>query len=232
MPAAKVSKKKVVKKTPVKSEINDSEIYASSAKGFSLNSLLKPEQLRKNKLIYLAIVIIIIALIASYKKGLFIAATVNGAPITNLEVLKREDEQFHQTTVEKLIEEKLILGEAQKKGVKVTEAEIDAKIADIEKQVGGAAALDSLLTQQGQTRTGIRTQIKISLSLEKMYQNEASVSAEEITKFIEENKEQLQSSTPAEMTKEATDYLRSQKLNQVFSQKFQEIKKAANIQIF
>jgi len=232
MPAAKTTKKKVVRKTPVKNVSESSEIYSASTTGFSLSSLTNPDQLKKNKLIYLAVAIVIIALIVSYKKGLLIAATVNGSPITNLEVLMRENEQFHQTTVEKLVEEKLILGEAKKKGVTVSEKDIDAKIADIEKQVGGASALDSLLTQQGQTRTGIRGQIKISLSLEKMYINEASVSAEEVTQFIEQNKEQMQSSEPAEMTKEATDYLKSQKLNQIFSTKFAEIKKAASIQIF
>ncbi|MFA5932697.1 MAG: SurA N-terminal domain-containing protein [Microgenomates group bacterium] len=232
MPTAKTTKKKTVRKTPIKSEITDKEIYASAATGFSLKSLISPTQMKKNKLIYLAIAIIIIALIISYKKGVLVAATVNGSPITTLEVLQREDAQFRKQTVDQLVQEKLILGEAKRKGVKVTDAEIDAKIVEIEKQVGGASAFESLLEQQGQTRKGVREQIKISLSLEKMYASEASVSADEISKFIEQNKEQMQASEPAELTKEATDYIKSQKLNQIFSQKFAEIKKAASIQIF
>lgn len=232
MPTAKVIKKKVVRRKPVQNEIMETESYSASTSGASILSSDKITQLKKNKFALIGIAIIAIALIVSYKKGWLIAAKVNGSPITNLEVLMRENEQFHQQTVDKLVEEKLILSEANKKGVKVTEKEIDAKIADIEKQVGGADALDSLLSQQGQTRSSVRGQIKISLSLEKMYANEASVSADEVTKFIEQNKEQMQSSEPAAMTKEATDYIKSQKLNQIFSQKFAEIKKAANIQIF
>ncbi len=197
-----------------------------------MNPLSKLNRLKGNKFIYLAIAIIALALLISYKKSWFIAATVNGIPISNFEVLSRENSQFRQQMIDQIINEKLILSEASKKGVKVSEQDIDAKIAEIEKQVGGASAFDSLLAQQGETRTGVRDQVRLTLSLEGMYASEASVSAEEVTKFIEQNKDSLQSSTPAEMTKEATDILKSQKLNQIYSQKFQEIKKAANIQTF
>lgn len=229
MPSIKArGETKKAKKTTVKPV----EEYSSSVSSISANPLARLTSLKGNKFVYLAIVIIGIALLVSYKKSWFIAATVNGSPISNFELLSREDNQFRKQMLDQMITEKLILSEAGKKGVKITAPEIDAKISEIEKQVGGASAFDSLLTQQGQTRTGVRDQVKITLSLEKMYANEASVSAEEVTQFIEQNKEQMQSSTSAELTKEANDILKSQKLNQIYSQKFQEIKKAANIQIF
>lgn len=230
MPTAKSPKRKVVRKTTASETVN-SEVFESTG-AISASSLTKVDQLKKNKYLLIVVAIIALALIISYKKGLLIAATVNGSPITTLEVLQREDSQFRKQTVDAIVQEKLILGEANKKSAKVTEAEINTKIADIEKQVGGASALDSLLSQQGQTRASVRDQIKISLLLEKMYASEASVSAEEVTQFIEQNKAQMQSSEPAALTKEATDYIKSQKLNQIFSTKFAEIKKAASIQIF
>lgn len=237
MPNAKLKTKsqraKVTKpKTTVQSEGQDIEGEPIISSSVSTSPLAKLSGMKGNKFIYLAIIIIVLALLISYKKSWFIAATVNGSPISNFAVLNEENNQYRKQTIDQLVNEKLILSEANKKGVKVSEKDIDTKIAEIEKQVGGASALDSLLAQQGQTRIGIRGQIKITLSLEKMYESESSVSADEVTKFIEQNKNQLQSSTPAEMTKEATDALKSQKLNQIFSQKFQEIKKAANIQIF
>lgn len=230
---SKSQKPKTTKTKPaIIDEIEDLKEYPSSTSSISMNPLSQLNRLKGNKFVYLAIVIIVLALLISYKKSWFIAATVNGSPISNFEVLSREDSQFRKQMLDQIINEKLILSEAGKKGIKVSEQDIDTKISSIEKQVGGASALDSLLAQQGETRIGVRNQIRITLSLEKMYLNEASVSAEEVTKFIEQNKEQMQSSAPAELTKEATDILRSQKLNQVYSQKFQEIKKAANIQIF
>lgn len=231
MPITK-TKNKIQKPRTTRVKPAVAEEYSSYVNSSSTNPLVQLKRLKDNKFVYLAIVIIVLALLISYKKSWFIAATVNGAPISNFELLSREDSQFRKQMLDQMINEKLILSEAGKKGIKVSEQDIDAKIADIEKQVGGANAFDSLLAQQGETRTGVRNQIRITLSLEKMYTNEALVSAEEVTKFIEQNKDQMQSSQPAELTKEATDILKSQKLNQIYNQKFQEIKKAANIQIF
>lgn len=229
MPNTKLKGKSPRARVTKEKNIEEESIVTSSV---SINPLAKLRNIKGNKFIYLAIVIVVLALLISYKKSWFIAATVNGSPISNFAVLSEENNQYRKQTIDQMVNEKLILSEANKKGVRVSEKDIDTKIAEVEKQVGGASAFDSLLAQQGQTRIGIRGQIKITLSLEKMYENEASVSAEEVTQFIGQNKEQMQSSTPAELTKEATDILKSQKLNQVFSQKFQEIKKAANIQIF
>lgn len=187
---------------------------------------------RQGKFVIFAAVIILLAILVSYKKSWFVAAVVNNSPISNFEVLRQENSQYRKQVLDTLINEKLVLDAANKKGVKVSEKDINDKIAEIEKQVGGAAALDNLLTQQGQTRNSIRNEIKVTLALEKMYGPEITVTSDEVSKFIEQNKEQMQSSTPAELTKEANDILKSQKQNQIFSQKFQEIKKAANIQIF
>lgn len=230
---SKVQKPKTSRvKSVIVDKTKDLNEYISSSSLISMNPLPHLNRLRGNKFVYLAIAIIILALLIAYKKSWFVAATVNGSPVSNFELLSRENSQFRKQMLDQMINEKLILSEAGKKGVKVSEQDINTKISDIEKQVGGASALDSLLAQQGETRTGVRDQIRLTLSLEGMYASEASVSAEEVTQFIEQNKDQMQSSQPAEMTKEATDIIKSQKLNQIFSQKFQEIKKAANIQIF
>lgn len=223
------SKKKVTRRKSAVSEMIDADSYSVSTNSPSSSKI---EKFKKNKFVLIGIAVIIIALILAYKKGLLVAATVNGSPITTLEVLQREDAQLHKQMVDQIITERLILGEATKKNIKISSQEIDTEIVGIEKQVGGADALNSLLTQQGQTRADLIKNVTIKLSLEKLYSNEASVSAEDIAKFIEQNKEQMQSSDEAGLAKEATDYLKSQKLNQVFTQKLQELKTAANIKIF
>lgn len=203
-----------------------------SASSLSMTPLDHFNKYKTNKFVYLAILIIIVALLISYKKSWFVAAVVNGSPISNFEVLSQEDSQFRKQVLDQLINERLILNEAKKKGININEKDIDNKIAEIEKQYGDPTAFDSVLAQEGLTKKSIRNQIKISLALEKMYGPEITVTSDEIAKFIEQNKDQMQSSTSAELEKEATDILKSQKQNQVFSQKFQEIKKSANIQTF
>lgn len=205
--------------------------------GGQLNNFLnkisgKIEKYKSSKKIYILLVVAGLLILAIYNKSLFIAATVNGSPITNLELQLKLNAQFREQTLNQLVNEKIIMSEAAKNNALPTQSEIDTKIVDLEKSVGGKETLDSLLAQQGQTRIGLRDQVLVQLAISKLYDKEASVSAAEVTEFIESNKEQLRASDSAGMTKEATDAIKQQKLSQIFSQKFQELRQKANIQIF
>lgn len=187
---------------------------------------------KKSKKSYLIILILGILLLTVYKKGWFIAAVVNGTPVTNLELQLKLNDQFKTQTLNQMINEKIILSEAAKNNAIPSQQEVDQKIADVEKSVGGKDTLDSLLTQQGQTRSGLKDQIMVQLAITKLYDKEATVSAEEVSKFIESNKDQLRATDSAGVEKEAYNNLKQQKLSQIFSQKFQELRQKANIKIF
>ncbi len=202
----------------------------------SINNLLDKfsgyKNLRSSKKFYIILVIIGLLLLAVLKKNWFIAAMVNGSPLSNLELQMRLNRDFRSQTLTQMINEKIILDEALKNHVAVTEADVNKKISEIETSLGGAQTLNAMLAQQGQTRTSIRQQIKLQLTIEKLYANDATVSAEEVTKFIEQNKNQLRATDSAGQEKEAYDNLKNQKLTQIFSQKFQDLKTKAKIQIF
>ncbi len=187
---------------------------------------------KKSKKLYLIILVLGILLLAVYKKSLFIAAIVNGAPITNLELQAKLNDQFRTQTLNQLVNEKIIMNEAAKNGALPTPQEVDQKIADLEKSVGGKDTLDSLLAQQGQTRSGLKNQVLVQLAITKLYDKEATVSGDDVSKFIDSNKDQLKATDSAGQTKEATDSLKQQKLSQIFSTKFQELRQKANIKIF
>lgn len=216
------------KQTPEKPKSD----YPFSTFNNILSKLSSYKNFRSSKKFYIIIIIAGLLLLAMYKKNWFIAATVNGMPITNLELQMRLNQQFRSQTLTQLINEKLILSEAAKNNAVASDAEISKKISEIETSVGGAQALNTLLSQQGQTRETIRQQIKLQLSIEKLYSNEATVSAEEVTKFIEQNKEQLRASDSAGQQKESYDAIKNQKLSQIFNQKFQDLKTKAKIQTF
>lgn len=206
-----------------------------------LNKLSSYKNFKSSKTFYIVLIIAGLLLLAIYKKDWFIAATVNGSPVANLELQMRLNQGFRAQTLNQLINEKIILNEAVKNNVAVSDVEINKKIAEIETSVGGTQALDTLLSQQGQTRAAVRQQIKLQLTIEKLYAQEATVSAEEVTKFIAQNKQslpsgdgkdQLSASESAKLEKEAYDAIKNQKLTQIFSQKFQELRTKAKIQIF
>lgn len=187
---------------------------------------------RKSKIFYIVIVALGLLLLAIYKKEWIIAATVNGSPISNLELQMRMNQQFRTQTLNQLVNEKIIFDEAAKNNVVVTDTEIDRKISEIEAGVGGAEALNAMLSQQGQNRDSIRQQLKLQVAIEKLYTKDATISAQEVEEFVDQNKEQLKATDSASQQKEAEEILRSQKLSQIFSLKFQELRSKAKIQIF
>lgn len=180
----------------------------------------------------IVVVVVGLALLVYYKRSWFVAATVNGSPISNFELLSRLNSQFRTQMLNQMVNEKIIFDEAKRNNVQVSDSEIDQKISEYEKNVGGKDSFDALLEQQGQTRDSLREQIKIQLTIEKLYGKEATVSADEVNKFIADNKSQLTASDSAGQQKEATDDLKQQKLSDIFRQKFQSLRDSAKIQIY
>lgn len=208
-------------------------VYPGGQLNNFLNNLFdKIAAFKSKKYFYIAVLILGILLLAVYKKSWFVAALVNGAPITNIELQTQLNKQFRTQTLNQLVNEKLILSEASKNGSIPTDVEIDQKISELEKSVGGKEIFDNLLSQQGQTRASIRNQIRIQLAITKLYEKEATVSAEEVAKFLEENRQSLQATESAAQEKEAFDAIKQQKLSQIFNQKFTELRQNAKIQIF
>lgn len=218
----------MVKKSPEQS----SSDYPFSKINNLLNKLSSFKNFRSSKTFYILLIAAGLLLLAVYKKNWIIAATVDGSPISNLGLQSKLNQQFRSKTLDQLVTEKIILNEAMRKNAVPSEAEINGKIKEIEDQYGGAQTLDAMLAQQGQTRSSVKDGVKIQLAMTKLYEKEATVSAEEVTKFIEQNKQLLRATDSAGQQKEAYDDIKSQKLNQIFSQKFQELKAKAKIQIF
>src|SRR3990167_2398621 len=192
-----------------------------------LNKLSSWKNFRSSKKFYIILLILGLLLLATFKKDWFVAAIVNGSPIINLELQMKLNDQFKTQILNQLINEKIILSEASKNNALPSDQEISQKITELETNVGGKETLDSLLSQQGQTRNSLIDQIKVQLAITKLYQREATVSAEEVSKFIETNKDQLQATESAKQIVEAENLLKQQKLSQIFNEKFQTLRQQA-----
>lgn len=186
----------------------------------------------KDKRIYLIVLFLGLFILGYYKRSWFVAATINGSPISNLELLSRLNKQYRSQTLNQMIDEKIVLDEAQKKGVTVTPTEINDRIAKLEQNFGGPQTLDQLLTQQGQTRQSLTDQLKLQVIIEKLYKDAATISASEVDQFLSQNKGSLQSSDSAKQKVEAEETLNQQKLAKIFREKFQQLKSSAKIRIF
>jgi len=187
---------------------------------------LKNINLSKNKKIIAVLGIgltIIIALIFLIK-GFFVAAIVNGEPVGRITIIKELEKQSG----------KLILQEAKKRGISVTEAEIDSEIKKIEESLKSQnTTLDQALELQGMTRGQLVDEIKIQLSIQKIIGKDIKVSDKEIDDFISQNKDQFpEGTTEAQMKKEAKLSLEQQLIQEKTQAFIEELKKNAKIQYF
>ena len=102
-----------------------------------LFSIFKTPDLRRKILIIAGLL-----LLAVYKKEWIVAATVNGSPVSNIDLQTRLNQQFRQNTLNQMINEKIILDEAAKNNVAVSEEDVNQKIKQVEDSLGAAKTSD------------------------------------------------------------------------------------------
>lgn len=161
-----------------------------------------------------AVVLIIIALF--FAKGIFVAATVNGSPISRLSVIQELEKQGGKQALESLIDKKLIETELKKQNITVTKEEVDEEIKKIEEQVASqGGTLDQALALQGMTREKLIEQITIQKKLEKLLADKVAVTDAEVDTYLKDSK-----ATPPKDVK--MEDFRKQISGQLKQQKFQQ----------
>lgn len=164
-------------------------------------------------------------------KNLFVVAMVDGRPIFRSELNNRLLSQYGSQTMEGLIGEKLILENAQKQNINITQKEIDERIVEIEKSLNGMK-LDEALKLQGMNKADFISRQKIQLSIDKMFAKDVSVSAAEIDDFIKNNSMYLTATEAAQKLVEAEATIRNNKIEQKFTEWFNKIKEEAKVSRF
>ena len=182
--------------------------------------------------VIVGLILIILALVVLKNKGLFIAATVNGRPLWRLDLEKRLVSQYGSSTIDEIVAEMLIHQAASQKKVSVTKADVDAKLAEIEKSLNGQITLKEALAQQGDTIESLRQRVELQLLLEKLTAGQVIVSDSEVADYLDKNKTTLSATDEAEMRVEAKNILLSQKQNTVLRQYFTDLKSKAQISKF
>ena len=177
---------------------------------------LVPKMSQKAALI-LVLVIAIVALggyVAFAKKSWFVAAIVNGSPISRLSVVEELEKRGGKDVLDAMITKKLLADETKRLGVVVKSEDIDAEMKKVEDQIAQqGATLDEALAQQGMTLEDLRDQILINKELEQILADKTVVSDADVDQYIKDNK-----SVPAKGV--AVADFREQIRQQLQSQKF------------
>jgi len=196
--------------------------------------LQKMYVLDTRKKVLLILLVLAAAYVIFFAKGLFIAATVNGRPVSRLSVVKELEKQGGKQVLDSLINEALITGEARKQNIVVSQEDLDARVGQYTDQVEAQGQkIDDLLAAQGMTKEDFENQIKIQLYVEKLLEGQIEVTDDEVNSFIETNKDFLPEGMSGDELKDfAKGELRQQKLSGEFSTWIEGIKQSADINYF
>ena len=177
--------------------------------------------------------IIAAAALAYNFKGLLIAATVNGSPITRLAVIEQSERAAGKTTLETMINQKLIDGEAQKRGVTVSEDEISTRMKIVEDQiVAQGATLAQALAEQGMTQAEFKKWTVTQLELEKLLADKTQVTDAEVAQYIKDSGQTVPAGQEADYQGRAKDALQQQKLSEAASSFMDSLRSQASIRYF
>ncbi len=199
----------------------------------STSSKPKKSIVTKRNVILLVSAIVLAGLLY-YFKSLFIAAVVNGEPISRLSVVKDIESRYGKQSLDSMVTQNLIFQEARKQNITVAQSEVDDQIKQIEENLKSSGqTLDQALASQGMSKNTLETQIRLQKLIEKILGKDIQVSDKDVDDYITKNKDLFPKDMKAEdIKKNAKQDLTQQKLSEKFQTWITDLKSKAKIQYF
>lgn len=196
------------------------------------NTDKKPRKMSVKTAIIILVIIVILAL-AYFYRGLFIAAMVNGSPISRLSVIQKLEKSYGKNLLDSFITDKLIGDEASAKGVVVNDDEVNAEIKKVEDQISAqGSTLQAELLAQGMSMDDFKKQVILRKKIEKLLGDKINVTDEEVEQYIKDNEVSIPSGQEEAVKGEIKSSLMAQKLNTEAPILINDLKKKAKIQYF
>lgn len=233
-PQEKKPRKAVRKKRTSVPKVIDEGVASQSEEMMSESSSSKSSSLPfKKRYVVIVLVLVLLGIAAYTLKGFIVAALVNGQPITRLQVIQELEKRGGSQTLSSLITETLILQEAKKENVSVSDSEVNQELATIENNIKSqGGTLDDILKQQGMSRSDLLQQVKIQKLVEKMLGKTIKVSSQEVDSYLKDNPTFDQGKSDAQKRKDAQEQVLQSKVGQAFQPWIDKLQKQANIQYF
>ncbi len=230
MATRKTTTKSVKKEKKTSSAVKGDMLYSKNSKEKNIFQ----KRIIKNKYILVGILIIIIGFLLYYFKGVFVVAMVNGQPISRLALIQELNKQYGKQMLNNLVTQTLIMQEARKQNITVTDQEINSELKKIEDNLSKQGqSLDQALLLQGMTKDDLINNIRTQLTVSKILEKDIKVSDKEINDYISQNKETLPTSqNPDQIRQSVKQQLTQNKLVQKYQSWIANIEKNAKISYF
>ncbi len=187
----------------------------------------------KAKYLVLGLAVIVLAGLAFVFKSLFVAAIVNGKPISRVSLIKEMEKSAGSQTLENLVMKELIFQEAKKQNISVASEEIQGQIDELTKSVEAQGmTLDSALAMQGVKRQDLEENIRIQKTIEKVLGAQIELSEDEVKKYFEENKNLYSGSNYEDVKPNIEQELKQEKMSSKFQEWMQKVRTESNILYF
>jgi len=225
----KASEKQSPKKVSIDMKSEDME-RKSVAKDTS--SVSGGRSLRVHKAtVIIAIVIVLLGVFLYFGRGLFVAAVVNGQPISRLEVVNEAEKTSGAQVMSSLIRYALVEQEAKKEKVEVTDKDIDKQIKTIEENLKKSGQnIDQMLELQGMTKEDLKKIVRLDLLVTKLIEKDIKISDKDVDDYIEKYRDEFpEDMKEDELKKEAREQLKQSMLPQKAQSWFADLEKKANI---
>ncbi len=193
------------------------------------------DKIKRNWKILLPLaLILLIALGAWWGRSFFVAAIVDGEPISRLAVIQELEKRSGGQALDTMVVKKIILKRALEQGISISNDDVEGELdtlRDRMSQQGGT--LEDALKAEGLTVDQFKEQIILQKALEKILEDKVAVSDDEIKAYLDKTK----ATKPAAMTDEdfkgrIREQLKSQKFGVAAEAWLIEQKQKANIQYF
>lgn len=154
---------------------------------------------------------------------------VNGRPIWRWELNRVLQQRYGKQTLEALVSERLIQGEAAKQGVVVSPAEVRSKEEEIVKDLGGTVRLEEILKIQGVTKGEFDQQVTMQLMLQKLLTKDLTITDADIERYIATNRALLVATEEAAIREEARRAILEAHISEKLQPWFNDLKAKAKI---
>lgn len=215
-PVKSLRPQKAAKKTTSKTSTKANKTQSEERKALQAQTVSSANTNMRNPKLWVGLAIVVLVILVVAFKGLFIAAMVNGQPISRLSVIQQLEKQDGKTAINNLVTQTLILQEAQKRHITVSQTEVNndlKKIDDALKTQG--QSLDSALAARGLSKQDLIEQITLQKLVEKMVGSQVKVSDADVQNYIDQNQDSL----PKDLS---DDQLKAQVRQQLEQQQLQD----------
>lgn len=224
-----IEKESKTKTSPKNKKTNEKSSVAS--KTGKLNHLFSPLR-SKLKYLILFLVLVILFGVGYYYKGAFIVASINGTPVTRVQLWNKLEEEYGDQALNTIVSEQLILQDARKNNITVSSAEVDNQIKTIEDNVKAQGmTMEDALNYWGLSQDSLRRQIMLQLILEKTVKDQVNVSDDEVTQYIKDNLGEDQEMTQ-DVKDQARNSLEQSKTSDAIQKYLDDLRAKSNVEVY